>query len=205
VSWLRRIVAGLSPPRPGFDPRSVRLRFVVQKVAMWQVSLPVLLFSSVSTIPPVVRAHSFICHRRCVVLATDRDITSLAWEARYVSRTYEASNSRLCYYQLVKKPVMLCEWSCSMRRGQAHVAVHCSSVTGFCTATAMASSLTLLKYRRCQRLSCVFCYAVVKLRVASCARSDVLGWKEKRQIEQYVRCHVCPSVHRWQCRFCTIV
>ena len=34
VSCLRRIVPGLSPPRSGFDPRSVRLRFMVHRVAL---------------------------------------------------------------------------------------------------------------------------------------------------------------------------
>jgi len=43
--WLRRSVAGLSPRRPRFDPSSVHVRFVVEKVALWQVFLPVLQFS----------------------------------------------------------------------------------------------------------------------------------------------------------------
>ena len=37
VSWLRRLVAGLSPRRPGFDPGSVHVGFVVDKVALGQV------------------------------------------------------------------------------------------------------------------------------------------------------------------------
>jgi hypothetical protein len=36
VPWLRLLVAGLSPWRPGFDPRSVDVGFVVDKVAMGQ-------------------------------------------------------------------------------------------------------------------------------------------------------------------------
>jgi hypothetical protein len=39
VPWLRRLVAGLSPRRPGLDPRSVHVRFVVDKVALGQVFL----------------------------------------------------------------------------------------------------------------------------------------------------------------------
>jgi hypothetical protein len=37
VPWLRRLVAGLSPQRPGFEPWSVHVGFVVDKVALGQV------------------------------------------------------------------------------------------------------------------------------------------------------------------------
>lgn len=33
VPWLRRLVAGVCPQRPGFDPGSVRVRFIVDIVA----------------------------------------------------------------------------------------------------------------------------------------------------------------------------
>jgi hypothetical protein len=36
VPWLRRLAAGLSPWRPGFDPGSVHVGFVVDKVALGQ-------------------------------------------------------------------------------------------------------------------------------------------------------------------------
>jgi len=52
VPWLRRLVAGLSPRRPGFAPGSVHVGFVVDKVALGQVFLRVLRFSPVSIIPP---------------------------------------------------------------------------------------------------------------------------------------------------------
>ena len=42
VPWLRQLVAGLSPP--GFDPRSVHVRCVVDRMALGQVFLPVLQF-----------------------------------------------------------------------------------------------------------------------------------------------------------------
>jgi hypothetical protein len=41
VPWLRRLVAGLPLRRPGFDPGSVHVRFVVDKVALGQVFLRV--------------------------------------------------------------------------------------------------------------------------------------------------------------------
>jgi hypothetical protein len=44
LPWLGRLVAGLSKLCPGFDPRLVNVRFVVHKVVMGQVSLPILLF-----------------------------------------------------------------------------------------------------------------------------------------------------------------
>jgi len=42
--WLRRSVSGLCLRRPGFDLRSVRVRFAVDEVAPVQVLLRVLLF-----------------------------------------------------------------------------------------------------------------------------------------------------------------
>ena len=46
--WLRRFVAGLSAGRPGFSPRLVCVRFVVDRLAVGQVLLHVLQFHSVS-------------------------------------------------------------------------------------------------------------------------------------------------------------
>jgi hypothetical protein len=54
VPWLRRLVAGLSPRRHGFDPGSVHVGFVVDNVALGQVSPRVLRFSPVNFIPPVL-------------------------------------------------------------------------------------------------------------------------------------------------------
>jgi hypothetical protein len=54
VPWLRRLVAGLSPRRHGFDTDSVHVGFAVDKVALEQVSLRVLQFSPVNFIPPVL-------------------------------------------------------------------------------------------------------------------------------------------------------
>jgi hypothetical protein len=48
MSWLRSLVAGLSPRRPGFAPGSVHVGFVVDKVALEQVYLRVLRVSPVS-------------------------------------------------------------------------------------------------------------------------------------------------------------
>jgi hypothetical protein len=45
VPWLKRLVAGLSPRRPGFDPGSVHVGFVVDKLALEQF------FSSTSVFP----------------------------------------------------------------------------------------------------------------------------------------------------------
>jgi hypothetical protein len=44
VPWLRRLVAGLSLRRPGFDPGSVHVGFVVDKVALGQAFLRVVAF-----------------------------------------------------------------------------------------------------------------------------------------------------------------
>jgi hypothetical protein len=45
VPWLKRLVAGLPLRRPGFDPGSVNVGFVVDKVALGQV------FSELSVCP----------------------------------------------------------------------------------------------------------------------------------------------------------
>jgi hypothetical protein len=54
VPWLGLLMAGLSLRRPGFCPRSVHGGFVMDKVALEEVLLPVLRFFCVSIIPPVV-------------------------------------------------------------------------------------------------------------------------------------------------------
>lgn len=47
-TWLRQSVTGLSPCKTGFGPRRLRERFLVDKVALGQVSLRVIAFSLVS-------------------------------------------------------------------------------------------------------------------------------------------------------------
>ena len=54
------------PRRARFDPRSVRVRFVVSKVALGQVFLRVLSFSLVSVIPPLLQTH---LHRNTVAIS----------------------------------------------------------------------------------------------------------------------------------------
>ena len=53
VPLLRWLVAGPQPRRPGFDPRSVQVGFVMDKVALGQGFPQVLRFSPVNFIPPV--------------------------------------------------------------------------------------------------------------------------------------------------------
>jgi hypothetical protein len=45
VPWLRWLVADLSPRRPGFDPGSIYVGFVLDKVSLGQVFPRVLRFS----------------------------------------------------------------------------------------------------------------------------------------------------------------
>jgi hypothetical protein len=53
---VARLNEALRPRRPGFNPRSVRVRFVVDEVALGQVFFLVLRFSPVSIIPPVLHS-----------------------------------------------------------------------------------------------------------------------------------------------------
>jgi hypothetical protein len=54
VPWPRRLVAGLSTRKPGFGPGSVRVGFMLYKVAMGQFFPRVLGVSPVSFISPVL-------------------------------------------------------------------------------------------------------------------------------------------------------
>jgi hypothetical protein len=54
VPWLRRLAASLPPRRPGCDPGSVHVGFVMDKVALGQVFPRGLRFSPVISIPPVL-------------------------------------------------------------------------------------------------------------------------------------------------------
>ena len=64
VPWIRRLVAGLSPNRPGLDPRQVDVGFVVNKLELGQVFLPVHRSSPVSIIPPMFHTHLHVALTR---------------------------------------------------------------------------------------------------------------------------------------------
>jgi hypothetical protein len=51
---MAQAVSRRSPQRPGFDPGSMHVRFVVDKVALGQVFRRVRQFPPVSFIPPVL-------------------------------------------------------------------------------------------------------------------------------------------------------
>jgi hypothetical protein len=54
--WLRRVLGGALPRRPRFDPRSVHVRFVVEKSGTVTGFYRSILFAPVSIIPPVMHA-----------------------------------------------------------------------------------------------------------------------------------------------------
>lgn len=62
------LVAGLSPQRPRFDPRLVRVRLVLDEVALGQVPFPVLQFP-LSIIPSVLHTH---LHQHAAVSRSNR-------------------------------------------------------------------------------------------------------------------------------------
>lgn len=57
MSEVKRLVMGLSPRRPWFDPRSVHVGFVVDKVALAQVYLRSLRLHTLRIIPSVLHTH----------------------------------------------------------------------------------------------------------------------------------------------------
>jgi hypothetical protein len=57
VPWLKRLVPGLSPQRPGIAPGSIHVGFVLEKMALGQVFLRVLRLSPANIIPPLSPPH----------------------------------------------------------------------------------------------------------------------------------------------------
>jgi hypothetical protein len=72
----RRFLAGPSPRRPPLDPRPVHVTSEMDVVALGQFFLPVLQFSPVSIIPPMLHTHSFIYHRCHMDLAINSVINT---------------------------------------------------------------------------------------------------------------------------------
>jgi len=69
---FKRVVACLSPQRPGFLSRLVYVEFVVGGAAVGQVPLRVVWFSFVTTIPLKFHGHvEFVYHLRYLFSATD--------------------------------------------------------------------------------------------------------------------------------------
>ena len=66
---IARLVAAISPQKSGFDPRPVRVGIVVDKVAGGQVPppAPTTSISHIGIIPPMLRTHSVIYHRSCII------------------------------------------------------------------------------------------------------------------------------------------
>jgi hypothetical protein len=62
VTQLRRLVVGFKTRSSGFETGPFHVGLVVDYVALGQISLPVLRFSTVSVIPPLLNIHSCISH-----------------------------------------------------------------------------------------------------------------------------------------------
>jgi hypothetical protein len=59
-TWIRRLVADLSPLRPWFSPELVHVRFVVDQVAPGQVFLRIFRSHPVGVTPPLFHFNFFI-------------------------------------------------------------------------------------------------------------------------------------------------
>jgi hypothetical protein len=81
---------GLSRWSPGFDPRPVHVRFVVDRLALRQVYIGVLRFYSVNIIPPMLhtRLHLYAILSRS---EDGRSVETFAKATRCVCITYTAS------------------------------------------------------------------------------------------------------------------
>ena len=60
VPWFRRLVADLSPWRPGFHPGPVRVWYIVGKFLMGPIFLRQLPFPIAIVIPPMLHPHCLI-------------------------------------------------------------------------------------------------------------------------------------------------
>lgn len=64
LPWHRGLVAGLSPWMPGFCPRPIRTRFLLDRVALGQDSVRVLRFVTPSVVPSVRHTQLHVPPRR---------------------------------------------------------------------------------------------------------------------------------------------
>jgi hypothetical protein len=93
LPWLSQLVAGLSPRRPGLNPGSVNVGFVVDKVALRQVFHRVLRFSPVNFIPPVLQ-YLTIAHK----INNGRS----AWVTVVPTLPYSIDNVTVMYTQILQ-------------------------------------------------------------------------------------------------------
>ena len=70
-----RLVAILSAWWPGFDLKAVHVRFVVDKVALGQVSLPVLRFPPYTNLPSMLRIYLLFIRKNGWILGTSSKAT----------------------------------------------------------------------------------------------------------------------------------
>jgi hypothetical protein len=89
---------GRRPRRPGFDPRPVHARFVVDKVELGQVCPPVLQFS-ISIMPPMLHVKPFIFYSRYLILAAELSLNMLPPPPPLSAtvRTLQTSHILICY------------------------------------------------------------------------------------------------------------
>jgi hypothetical protein len=85
---------GISPRKPGLDPRPVHVRFVVDRVALGQVFHRVPWFSSVSIIPPVLHIHLHL-HVALTRRTNGRSLGNL--QKKYLFGNRRAENRKIIF------------------------------------------------------------------------------------------------------------
>jgi hypothetical protein len=86
VPYLRRLVAGFPPRRPGFDPRSGLVGFVVDKVALRQVFSEYFGFPCQFSFHRMLHTHHHLSSRAGTISQTVTDVLS----GLYVAPTQES-------------------------------------------------------------------------------------------------------------------
>jgi len=82
-------------------PGPVRVGFLVEKLSLWQVSLPVPLFSLVIIISPMTPYLPLICHGRYWMLAVDSDGTKHFKDVRSTPTLYYTCYVIFCHLRQV--------------------------------------------------------------------------------------------------------
>jgi hypothetical protein len=100
VPWLRRLVTGLSPRRPGFDPRSVSEGFVVDKLELRQV------FPRVLGFPLSVSFH------RCSITRKNEKTNHLHYRVAHQASRLLCVRSICCGHFTVNKIITYVQTAC---------------------------------------------------------------------------------------------
>ena len=95
VPWLRLLVTSQSMRRTELETGSVHAQFVVHRATMGKLFLPVLQFSPVSIIPPLLHTHSSIYHPHCIMFLSQYYSFPLSVSFHHCSTLIHSSTTQI--------------------------------------------------------------------------------------------------------------